>query len=244
MRIFSKFHDYYDKVLMHGIDPTIVYSRKTESYKWEVIEQQIKKYVPFILEKFDELYLTPHWADSDIKIENIIAILFCGKVYLCIELVTGQKSYTDVTDFFFNANSIEKLYQKKKVKIPEEKKGIRYRGSLTNKSLKRFFNFYPTEIRKDVVDLHFELDSPIILIKKEQYQGFGAELVTINPCLKDLKFYKCVDAFTAFQELSMFISGVMGGKVPKMVEISDQDRIAKHGFNQWSFRKEPSKKKR
>jgi len=53
-----------------------------------------------------------------------------------------------------------------------------------------------------------------------------------------MEFFKIVDPFTAFQELSMFIGGIMGGKSPIMIEVADKDRIAKHGFDKFSFRKE------
>lgn len=65
-----------------------------------------------------------------------------------------------------------------------------------------------------------------------------AEQIILNPVLKEIEFYKKIDSFTAFQELSMFISGIMGGKSPCMIEISNDDKIAKHGFDKYSFRKE------
>lgn len=54
--------------------------------------------------------------------------------------------------------------------------------------------------------------------------------------MKDYEFYKILDLFVAFQELSMFISGIMGGKSPKMIEIADKDRRDMKGFNDKSFR--------
>ena len=58
------------------------------------------------------------------------------------------------------------------------------------------------------------------------------------------EFYKVIDAFTAFQEISMFIGGVLGIGEKEIVEIEDKYKIGQHGFDKWSFRKEPSKKKR
>ena len=55
--------------------------------------------------------------------------------------------------------------------------------------------------------------------------------------LSDIEFQKIVDPFTSFQELSMFISGVMGGKSPPIIQLKDEDLIGKHGFDKWSFRK-------
>lgn len=61
--------------------------------------------------------------------------------------------------------------------------------------------------------------------------------VIINPCLKDLGFYKAVDPYTACQEIQMFISGVLGNNGKDIIDISDTSKIAKHGFDKMSFRK-------
>lgn len=56
--------------------------------------------------------------------------------------------------------------------------------------------------------------------------------------LKDWGFARAVDPYTLFQELSMFIGGVLPRNPNPMVEITDQNvKVAKHGFDKWSFRK-------
>jgi hypothetical protein len=47
-----------------------------------------------------------------------------------------------------------------------------------------------------------------------------------------------MDPFTLFQELSMFVGGVLPRNPNPMVEITDDKvKVAKHGFDKWSFRK-------
>ena len=55
--------------------------------------------------------------------------------------------------------------------------------------------------------------------------------------LKDYEFYQRVDAWSAMQEISMWVSGVLPSSARPMVQIADKDKIAKHGFDKWSFRK-------
>lgn len=56
--------------------------------------------------------------------------------------------------------------------------------------------------------------------------------------LKDLDFPRAVDPYTLFQELSMFVGGVLPRNPNPMVEITDQVvKAEKHGFDKWSFRK-------
>lgn len=56
--------------------------------------------------------------------------------------------------------------------------------------------------------------------------------------LKTWGFARAVDPYTLFQELSMFVGGVLPRNPNPMVEITDPDvKVAKHGFDKWSFRK-------
>ena len=48
----------------------------------------------------------------------------------------------------------------------------------------------------------------------------------------------------AFQEIEMYISGVLGINNKPTVEISDKNKIVGRGFDlKYSFRKDPEKKK-
>lgn len=118
--------------------------------------------------------------------------------------------------------------------MEDNRKSIQLSGKGTRAFLKkidRFFREYGGHGVSDFNDLHFDLDCPVVCVSD------NAHVVT-NQCLADMEFYCVTDPFTAFQELSMYISGVMGGRSPRTVEISNNDRIAKHGFDKWSFRKE------
>jgi len=68
------------------------------------------------------------------------------------------------------------------------------------------------------------------------------ESVRANGVEPDLRFQKVVDSFTAFQEISMFISGVLGQTENPMITTSDRDLAISKGFTQLSFRKKPTKR--
>jgi hypothetical protein len=67
------------------------------------------------------------------------------------------------------------------------------------------------------------------------------KLGEINPNLKSIEFFKIKDAFSTFQEISMFLGNSLIVQ-NKQSEISDKDKIGKHGYDKWSFRKEPNLK--
>lgn len=61
--------------------------------------------------------------------------------------------------------------------------------------------------------------------------------------LKEYGVMKALDPYSTFQELSMFVGGIMGGNSPDMVKITDEKTLVKkHGFDKWSFRKMPESK--
>lgn len=72
--------------------------------------------------------------------------------------------------------------------------------------------------------------------------GVTKELI-INPKLKDWGFESTKDPVTAFQEIYMFISGVLGTPVNPMVKLSDKELAKKRGHgDKFSFRKPPGKR--
>lgn len=71
--------------------------------------------------------------------------------------------------------------------------------------------------------------------ENEQPKGLVLEL---NPMLKAYRFPK--DAASAFQDVYLYISGVLGVQAPKTVEIDDKHKAIAHGHDgQYSFRKPP-----
>lgn len=64
--------------------------------------------------------------------------------------------------------------------------------------------------------------------------------IAVNPSLKDWRFFKYWDAATCMQELSMFV-GNMSHPDHTPEVMSDKYRVQSHGFNEQSFRKQPTK---
>lgn len=62
----------------------------------------------------------------------------------------------------------------------------------------------------------------------EYKTGKSKELI-INPKLQDWGFQSVKDPVTAFQDIFMYISGVLGVDAPKMIEISDKEKAKKKG---------------
>lgn len=68
--------------------------------------------------------------------------------------------------------------------------------------------------------------------------------IVFNDKLEPLEFYRVIDPYTAFQEIDMYIGNILVGVNDSVPAVSDKDMIEAKGFDNKSFRKDPSKKRR
>ena len=72
---------------------------------------------------------------------------------------------------------------------------------------------------------------------EQKYRGLHAPKFTVNPNLTAFRFFKYKDAFTTFQEIQSYLSGVLGSPEKELIEVSDRSKIIKSGFDlKTSFR--------
>lgn len=234
MYIISKFRDYYDIGTSVGVDKSIVYNRVQKKYEGVFIKKI--SYLEDIRKSFDSYNRFGFNNEAEIEI-----LSFCGVCYPVLKYVYKPKSVIsrETTHYLYDYESILEIEDKYKIKLLSSS----YKNKKHNKNLFKQF-----EGRRDLYSFHLEYKSPIILFKNFKFFWWTRKddtvstNIIVNPVLKNLQFYKIMDPYTAFQEASMFITNdlVLEKKVP--VEISNKDKIVKHGYNKMSFRKEKTKK--
>lgn len=233
MLIISKFHDYYDTVIKSaGVDKSIVFNR-TER---KVVFEWPRNKSGFVSHSFphrDYQHISEYYRRKDEVGFGCFAVGFCGKTYCGIKI--GQTHIYGDDAFAW---------------IDEENKKGRWGDWEMENKIPYWKEFkFPMEMFRNY-------NSPILLLNAPEFNDldrnqldsishtlrFGKYLsLRINPVLKDCEFHKVIDAFTAFQEIQMFVSGVLGKTEKETVKISDNNKIVEHGFDpKWSFRK-PSK---
>lgn len=247
MYIISKFKDYYDSAVGLGIDRSIVYNREFgESITWEASPFNSKS----LLGDDDK------WFNSDnnfIYTTQWVVIGFCGRTYMVLRqefpkqydnsiYYEKPKIISPEDVYYYGQDGIDFILEKSKT----EKTG-NWRGFNRMEVLTEMFNKWHD---KEHHDLFFELKAPIFTTVFFDYEGinkydFGkykrgeVRLVNLNPILKDLKFFKIFDSFKAFQEIQMFISGVLGVGDKQPEPQSDIEKVVAHGFDKkFSFRKD------
>ncbi len=263
MRIISKFVDYYDNVQGLGIDKEDVYLREANSIEHKDITQPILH---------DTLLNCPHttpWErDADNKqVEayrfNPMIVGFCGKHQLVYRFnnrkgnVSWLYSEEDVTNFIeddpYNVGfkSLQKSYLPHKLPkwqrrfLRKRNWGSLFRSDFTQETIAEAFD----EVAKINVDEVFQsTKSPTFLVHFVNHDRFGLNTkeieVDYDVRLTNLDYQKIVDPYTAFQEISMYRSGVLGTGEPVMIEISNDDKRDAHGFDGRSFKTDSPGKKR
>jgi len=225
--------DYYDGVVgTMGVDKTLVYNR-------QIIEIEKENLPRFFKNRKSSNYRSDYFNRGSILIKDStdydyyssFIIGFCGKLY------TGWKLYK-ISDSRYNSElNIDYSYDLEYMKT-----------ILKSQSLDDLVENYDYMKNHDVVEIFRQFNTPVFvydvdfsrsLLNKSVYRIGGQTKFIINPLLKDYQFYKVFDAFQAFQEIQMFLGGVLGRGEKEIIEVADKYKIAQHGFDKWSFRKEP-----
>jgi hypothetical protein len=239
MRIISKFKDYYDGVQYYGQDQELIYVRNKE-YTEENIN--LEKYLNtsgqyFIsLDKPDII----HYPEKNIEQEHYCNLIlgFCGELYrIHIIRVLDKRIWMDTKESFAICYNQEELNSfQEQTEYSKKKKYSQWKPRYVNLREQDWFNINNKE---ELQELFFKYNVPCFLIS-DSHKHKGN--IILNPILSKYQFYKVKDAYTAFQDIAMFIGGVLPRTGHEMIEVSNNDLIVKRGFDtKTSFRKQKEK---
>lgn len=236
MLIISKFYDYYDTAMGLGVDKTIVYKRETtethiprDDYDWKSRQND-----PLYSVKITHAYCKRgSWFNQKRKYISTGLLGFCGKIYPFAVISSDERDvkYPPTTDVYYDIESAEYNLRGFESGDIEDMLGLRTQTMLQN--------HFST---KHKFDETFKKNNTPVWIIESSY-GRGMKFIK-DPYLKSMRLQKIIDPYTAYQDIQMFISGVLGTKENDMVQIEDELMAKKRGFDKWSFRKLPVAKKR
>lgn len=225
MRIIGG-HDYYDCGLSLGIDPTIVLLRgKSRS-------------IP--VEKAGGTLLGVH-PSTNLYVKNKtqgeciipVAVVFCEKVYRGTLIPDEWKPGKGTTfEGVWSADKLRGWAEKTKHKLAMAG------GPWSLRSHLKLDDYFTPSIISGKLREYMTMSKVSILVEETQRHGEDPCFLVNPATLYQLGFAKAIDPYTAFQELSMWIGGVLGGTSPEIVTIKDDKALIEgHGFdNRFSFR--------
>ena len=251
MRIFSKFSDYYDAAMAYGQDKSLVFTR--EHAEWEVhpripapkgFAEEVECLLPLLpgtrtisrlKGAFSEISLNPGLVVLAGKLYPYVAVVpykhQVAQVFPWTYPVLANTLAQDGVKFFYDEASLQAHFLDLGHDLGMPSRNARRHG-IEGVAWNHFFalkgdsRLLPLCIAKKLM----------ILGMYHARQEFRFE---VNPVLKNIEFYRCMDSWSVFQELSLFL-GNLAQPDPATVVISEKEKLAKHGMDEWSFRKMPS----
>lgn len=218
MRIISKFHDYYDSAMSHGQDRSVVFIRNSEIQKPPVPISGMNIKSPRI-----------HKNETFKIFYGVIG--FCGKTY---PFARFEEDYFE-NDIYHSIRDYAYSYEEYKILCEEY--GVT-QGKWEGNTTSNFFrqqNFEDFMISQKLAIFSYEHTSDSL--------GMRAPIYTVNPILRPYQFYRIFDPYSAFQELDMWIGGVLPQSENMTDVVSDKYRIEQHGYDKHSFRNLPNPRK-
>jgi hypothetical protein len=249
-----KTHDYYD-----GLINQFGYSDEGNTYlrSKQIIHLGSRTRGSLLSETLDGdsishplKFLYSGIPQSDLYISNsqhkrfqikFFRILFCGKLYSGLLFQRDVlQGFNPTKHFVYDFETLDELFKVNNLEYTEDySKWNNSLRTLGKKYLTNYFNVI------DCTELAAQLK--IVTAYTEIFTGDFETLsnqigFTIDGELKELEFYRVIDAFTAIQEISMWVDGTLAypGNLP--IEIEDKYKIAAHGFDhKYAFKTEPTK---
>ncbi len=253
MKIFSKFQDYYDSAAAYGVDDHIKWVRNVDEHLvTEGTWNGDRILIPGTLVETDLFRSVPKVANYNYQRRDLesnwIHIGFCGKIYSTVRLRWYENGWTnEQVRYCYTADEIYDALSYCDEKVADmffESKTKEYDWlgkPFTFRSADTWFKQW--QGYEGYQDLFFNANVPIFSMDIASRMRSPIVMFT-NPELKQYHFAKMVDPFTAYQEIEMFLGGVLGSGNPPMVEIDDKHIAEGKGFDKMSFRKYPTKNKK
>lgn len=249
MRIISKQRDYYDAAQNMGTDDRLTFLRKQKDLeKFELpkdlqdLYDNMPKYTAAVASK---KYNFRRYPRSRYSIERFL-VGFCGEVYPIIQLATTP-NLREYTAWAYNA--IDVINFLSKYKLDNELETF-----LTSKHSPQmwngfdlsadYFNAHHNE-RKEHSELFSKFKAPCFVYGPVAGFCIGPRKhsLIVNPILRDYEFYRRFDVYSAYQELSMYVGGVLSNTEFIPNNTSDIDMRNSKGFDARSFKKAPTKQR-
>ncbi len=188
---------------------------------------------------------------NDMYIMYKSLLFFCGRLYPLIAIVKNNSyfyksniKYNDV-DFIYTSEKLDKYIEDNKLSCDISK-----HEKLNKFWLNSDLNLLLPYLRDEIISN--KIINTLIIFEgsaRRNYKRYYNEQIknhpntsildiVINPSLEEIKFSTIMNVNNIFQELDTYISGILSYPQNSMIEVSDEQKVIKHGFDpKYGFRK-------
>lgn len=251
MRIISKYNDYYDSAAGYGVDTTIVYDRTPKYLPSQSIAEEeqddvrqhrdIMAACEAVTNKDHFQHLFPSYHPRD----HVIYVGIAGKIYVGLNLHVKQD---DPKKKLFQpglwGDHFDDLIVWQPYNLTAEQLAQPTESRFMTNGAKTVGDWFTNNKDKRVVEnLDLFTKYNMVSFVARSPQGSSGYMVELNPPLQQFGFQKMVDSFTAFQEISMFVTGVLAQKDQMTHTATDKELLYARGHDDKSFKTPPTKKR-
>lgn len=260
MKIVSDFKDFYDIGMSLGHDHELLYVRKREEITNKYAFDKHRFNYGFG-KTFKNISSSSYTVGFCGKVYPVLYIVSykdaCFHKWNAMDDIAKNRKYISYPDAFcFNVKDVDQFLEKHLSKADWEHYSIgenskwhrRWSKNTLQNQTAAFFD--RCEGGRDMYKHVFEeLKAPIFFVDSHNEiwkphltgQKLDCKNMIVNPCLRDVEFARVIDPYTAYQELTAYLSNI--AKPEPFVPVpSDKDMVEIKGFDKkWSFRKKPEK---
>lgn len=235
MRIVSDFKDYYDCISATDREKTPVFVRNRVRGVYENC--------PFPTNgSFIKYYYGRSWNCDEVTIG------FCGKIYPLLIFsnystgLTARCRSLEQVDGFFNAlggKDLREYLEQDRV----TRRKWRRKFKLTSPGCRSGFEEYFNNMEKgssSYLKWFEDRRCPVFVGRQEGYNNYVVEW---NANLRLVEFYRVFPPEQAYQNIRMFLDN-LAVPLPNVPPVSDKQMAEIKGFDKFSFRKDPIRRKR
>lgn len=248
MRIISKFKDYYDSAAGYGVDMTVVYERSSHTLpNWSIDPEQQQNVQQWkdIVAACDAITHSDRFRNIHRHSEHkVVFVGIAGKIYVGLAL---HYHMNDPKKELWKPIRYNDQFAQMYVWKPEnlndaqlDAKARQYAwGDNEAATLREWFTANESARVVENIDLFTKYNMASFVAVRAS----NGTSVEINPQLQGYGFQRMMDGFTAFQEISMFVTGVLAQKEQMTYVPTDKELLYARGHDDKSFKTPPTKKR-
>lgn len=229
MLIISKFHDYYDHVQQAGVDKRVVLHRESKEVPMPSGIKFSNMQLASIDKRGDRVASYNFVSGRVFRLEWLF---FCGKAYPKI-FSYDKECHSEVRNNIKFYSTLEEAEQD----IPATSHYFNSKNWNTGKILShqvREILSMPRDVDSEVFRA---VNAPYFVYKYRDPNAYSTDRkLIIFPILKSYTNFLNMDAYTTYQEIEMYCSGVLGIGEPETIEVSDISKRDSKGFDKFSFK--------
>lgn len=224
MRIISSFKDYYDCIQAYHSDD-VIYVREPKTIQVDL--------------KFPSIDSHYGIRGATLRYHSHL-IGFCGRLYPVVYFHGDGSEYWCYTIEDIDKVVDERLKKKERESYYTPKQGYWRRWFTARGSFIKYFKSIKEETRH-LPDFFQEYKTPVFSLYDDGRRVRRVQMLNINCSLKMFEFYRVIDAYTAGQEVYMFMSNMAMPNKP-IPHVPDKIMVEAKGFDKiTSFRKPKQK---